>query len=288
MVNTGDSGGGYNRLVRLMRLPRLYRMVRILRLFKFMKVVKNIKSLNYIFSKIRLNSAMTRLIAMIFVALFLVHLMACFWFLAAKFEDFSPDTWVARFELQDADHSTQYMHSLYWCFQTLTTVGFGDYPAVTYMERILSLFWMGLGVVFYSFVIGNFSSMIENNDIMKHQLNVKLKAIAEFTKQTGLPLDIYIKIKRFIENNFYYLFSDDEEDKLIKELPPSMRDEVMNFIHGEIKNSIHFLRECDDQDFLFNLLPLLKYMNYDKGDSIYSLGDHAPQLFFIKRGEVLL
>jgi hypothetical protein len=98
----------------------------------------------------------------------------------------------------------------------------------------MGLFWMGLGVAFYSFVIGNFSSMIENNDIMKQQLNVKLKAIAEFTKQTGLPIDIYLKIKRFIENNFFYLFSDDEEEKLIKELPPGLRDVVMNHIHGEI------------------------------------------------------
>jgi hypothetical protein len=86
----------------------------------------------------------------------------------------------------------------------------------------MGLFWMLLGVAFYSFVIGNFSSMIENNDIIKQQLNVKLKAIAEFTKQTGLPLEIYLKIKRFIENNFFYLFSDDEEEKLIRELPPGL------------------------------------------------------------------
>ena len=32
-------------------------------------------------------------------AIFAVHLISCFWFLAAKFDDFDPDTWVARLEL---------------------------------------------------------------------------------------------------------------------------------------------------------------------------------------------
>lgn len=57
--------------------------------------------------------------------------------------------------------------------------------------------------------------MIENNDIINQELNIKLKAIAEFTKWTGLPLDIYMKIKKFVENNFFYLFSDEEEQELI-------------------------------------------------------------------------
>ena len=64
----------------------------------------------------------------------------------------------------------------------MTTVGFGDVPINTEIEMILSLSMMCMGVVFYSFVIGNFSSMIANNDIVREQMNVKLKAIAEFAK----------------------------------------------------------------------------------------------------------
>ena len=77
----------------------------------------------------------------------------------------------------------------------MTTVGFGDVPVNTSVEIILSLTLMCMGVVFYSFVIGNFSSMIANNDLVREQLNMKLKAIAEFSKQTGLPVELYLKLK---------------------------------------------------------------------------------------------
>lgn len=70
---------------------------------------------------------------------------------------------------------------------------------------------MGFGCAYYSFIIGTLSSMIESNDIMNTELITKLKAIAEFAKRTGLPVDIYMKIKSFVENNFFYLFSKDEE-----------------------------------------------------------------------------
>lgn len=50
--------------------------------------------------------------------------------------------------------------------------------------------------------------------------------MAEFAKKTGLPLDIYMKIKKFVENNFFNLLSDDEEQKLLNQLPPGLRDEV--------------------------------------------------------------
>ena len=36
---------------------------------------------------------------------FMVHLMSCFWFIVAKFEDFGPNTWVTKFEIVDAENS---------------------------------------------------------------------------------------------------------------------------------------------------------------------------------------
>lgn len=69
---------------------------------------------------------------------------------------------------------------------------------------------------------------------MKQQLNTKLKAVAEFAKKTGLPIDIYMKMKKFVENNFFNLMSDDEEGKLLIELSPSLRNEVFKVVHGKI------------------------------------------------------
>ena len=56
--------------------------------------------------------------------------------------------------------------SVYWTFQTVTTVGFGDMPwgNKVLSEYVLSLMWMIFGVAVYSFSVGSVSSMIAASD----------------------------------------------------------------------------------------------------------------------------
>lgn len=90
--------------------------------------------------------------------LLLVHEVACFWFLMARIEDFSPDTWVARKGFVDQTILLNYTWSCYWALQTLVTVGFGDFPAITIAEIIICIAWMYVGVFFYSFLVGAIQS----------------------------------------------------------------------------------------------------------------------------------
>jgi hypothetical protein len=59
---------------------------------------------------------------------------------------------------------------MYWVFQTLTTVGFGDIGAGTYTEKVIALIFMIFGAGFYSFTIGNLSSIISAMDIKASKL----------------------------------------------------------------------------------------------------------------------
>lgn len=104
-----------------------------------------------------MNAGVMRMISVTISVFFLVHLVGCLWFLSAKLDDFNPDTWVVRLNYLDQSPETQYLASLYWALQTLTTVGFGDINATTIPEKILAILWMIFGVGFYSFTIGNLS-----------------------------------------------------------------------------------------------------------------------------------
>jgi len=110
-----------------------------------------------LFDSIKMNAGIVRMISVTITVFFLVHLVGCFWFLSAKLDDFNPDTWVVRFGYLDYDPSQQYLASIYWALQTLTTVGFGDIYAKTIPEKVIAILWMIFGVGFYSFTIGNLS-----------------------------------------------------------------------------------------------------------------------------------
>ena len=60
---------------------------------------------------------------------------------------------------------------------------------------------MIIGVGFYSFTIGNLSSIINTIDVKAAHLQQKLNILTEFAKRTKLPDDVQNRIKRFLENN---------------------------------------------------------------------------------------
>jgi hypothetical protein len=59
---------------------------------------------------------------------------------------------------------------MHWATQTVTTVGYGDVGATTEQEILLSFIWMLVGVAFYSFIIGNFSSIITSNSALQQSV----------------------------------------------------------------------------------------------------------------------
>jgi hypothetical protein len=109
------------------------------------------------FDLINMNVGVVKMLMVAVSVLFLVHLMGCFWFLIARLDNFNPETWVIRKGYIDEEPGIQYLASIYWALQTLTTVGFGDINACTPYEKIVAICWMISGIGFYSFTIGNLS-----------------------------------------------------------------------------------------------------------------------------------
>ena len=66
---------------------------------------------------------------------------------------------------------------MHWATQTVTTVGYGDMPAKTPSEIMLSVIWMFIGVFFYSFIIGNFTSIIIGNMEAEQNINDRIKLV---------------------------------------------------------------------------------------------------------------
>ena len=134
---------------------------------------------------------MTKLIA---TTIFMIHIFSCTWFYVAKFSGFHRDTWVYRYGYVDSDPWEQYIISVYWACQTVTTVGFGDIVSVTRAEFVVCLIWMAIGTLVYTYTVGNMFSIIMGDDeketIHKHKLAV-LRAWAENIK---LPQDIQVRI----------------------------------------------------------------------------------------------
>ncbi len=111
----------------------------------------------------RLNSGnleVERLLLFFFVFGILCHSLSCLWFLVAKLQDFHQGTWVARYGYLDAGVGEQYVASLYFIVETITTVGYGDISGGTPAEQLFCIGLMLIGVVAYSMAISTFSTLM--------------------------------------------------------------------------------------------------------------------------------
>ena len=125
----------------------------------------------------QINEGLARLLKFIFSILLLVHIVGCLWFFTAKLYNFREDTWVKQYKIEDKSEIFQYLSSIYWAFSTIATVGYGDIHAYTNLEKIISIFWMMVGVFFYSFTIGTLTMVLGKIDTSEQQLKQKLEVI---------------------------------------------------------------------------------------------------------------
>ena len=79
-----------------------------------------------------------------------------------------------------------YLWCFYWAFQTLTTVGYGDFGAYNHYEIWVTIFWMMFGVIFYSTVVGTLTSVITEEVLMEEGLMQQLNALDNFAEATSM------------------------------------------------------------------------------------------------------
>ena len=66
---------------------------------------------------------------------------------------------------------------MHWACQTITTVGYGDVKAKTKEELLLSFVWMLVGVGFYSFIIGNFSTIAASTSQLLQTVQIRVQGL---------------------------------------------------------------------------------------------------------------
>jgi hypothetical protein len=89
---------------------------------------------------------------------------------------------------------------VYWAFQTITTVGFGDIGIGTANEYALAVIWMFFGVSFYSYTVGAVAGIIATMDTKSAILSGKLTTLSGYATRIDLPAENHTRIARFLEN----------------------------------------------------------------------------------------
>ena len=132
----------------------------------------------------KLGNGIIEIITLIISILFINHVVACFWYWQCKLQDFPSASWINGKGMIDAPNHVKYIASYYWAFQTIATVGYGDINGkANVVEQVFCICWMIIGVAFYSYTIGNMTSLIAGNDDENEFLNKNMEILKNFNSK---------------------------------------------------------------------------------------------------------
>ena len=133
--------------------------------------------------KLKVNTFMVKMFYAFWNLALLLHLIACSWATASFLELFSDKNWIKQAGIEDYNLYSKYLVSWYWAVVTTTTVGYGDITPTNKFEQGLVVGIIIVGVIYYTYVLGNMSflfSALEIDDTILQIRERQMKRIGNF------------------------------------------------------------------------------------------------------------
>jgi potassium voltage-gated channel Eag-related subfamily H protein 8 len=184
----------------------------------------------------------------VFVMMYVCHIVSCIWYYVGD-DDGGTEGWISKqlplwtgnpaaekADLASVDLSTKYITAFYWSITTISTVGFGDIVAQTQSERLFSIMAEMFGSLMFAVLIGVLGSMMVGQKLLEEKVSKQLSELREFMQAKGIPKELRIKIRRYMETLYEHKSGFDEGD-VLRQLPPAMAQELLHSMYkGLITN----------------------------------------------------
>ena len=137
--------------------------------------------------------------------------MACFWIFTSELsidqimdeegnvvtsedEGMKQTNWILSNGFEDQEIAELYTTAFYFTVTTITTVGYGDISGTNTTERVICIFLMIIGVLFFSFSSGSLTQIISNYEKVNLKLLEKQEVLNKIYKEYSIPSELYYEI----------------------------------------------------------------------------------------------
>ncbi|CAL8311765.1 unnamed protein product [Merluccius merluccius] len=230
----------------------------------------------------RLESLMTkayiwRVIRTIGYLLFMLHLNACFYYVASAYQGIGKTKWVY------SGLGSAYLRCYYFAVRSLINIGGLSEPH-TVFEITFQMTNFFLGVFVFSSLIGQMRDVIGAATAGQTYFRSSMDGTVSYMVNNHIPSLVQNRIRT------WYTYTWDaqgmlDESELLDKMPLVMRTAIAVDINLSTFQKIDLFKGCDQQ-MLVDMLLRLKSIIYLPGDFVVKKGDIGKEMYIIKNGAV--
>ncbi|XP_055363997.1 cyclic nucleotide-gated cation channel beta-3 isoform X2 [Betta splendens] len=230
----------------------------------------------------RLESIMTkayiwRVIRTIGYLLFMLHLNACFYYVASDYQGIGKTPWVY------SGLGSAYLRCYYFAVRSLINIG-GLTEPHTVFEISFQLTNFFTGVFVFSTLIGQMRDVIGAATAGQTYFRTSMDNTVAYMVTNHIPTMVQNRVRT------WYTYTWDaqgmlDESELLDKMPLVMRTAIAVDINLATFQKIDLFKGCDQQ-MLVDMLLRLKSIIYLPGDFVVKKGDIGKEMYIIKSGAV--
>jgi len=233
---------------------------------------------------------MWRMVTTLVVVLYVGHLAACVWAFVSlssvdEFGNFPQSSWAHDWLASNSDYvdkSHLYFFSLYWSFETLSTVGYGDMLPTSTPELVWTSICMLGGTCIFGYVIASLASSITRNDEQAELKRAEISKICTWMNHRKLDVDLRRRIREHFEYR-WRLSSIYDEMEILNSIPSFLRTEVALFMYRDVVKDVDFLHELGNK-CLASLATAVQPVRASPGQAIVQMHQIGMEMYIMQRG----
>ena len=113
--------------------------------------------------------------------------------------EWAKENWIVASGSQELDSPELYATAVYATITFVVTVGYGDILAINYVEKIMAVLMMEIGVIGFSFLQGQFVSIIMSYDEVCADHLYQMNLLSEIQDKYNVGHDLFYDMVRSLK-----------------------------------------------------------------------------------------
>jgi len=283
----GGDSAGVGQVGKILKGARAIRVLRLLRLLKLQRII----NLMYDMIQNEHTFICLNLVKLLVSVLVLNHVIACVWYLIGRLSlESDLRNWIQVGHVDEEELAYRYLTSLHWSLTQFTPASM-DISARNLWERLFSIIVLFFAMVAFSSIVGSITGFMTSLRNLKNEEMKQFWLLRRYLNQREVSSELSNRIFKYLE----YCFQ--KQGKLVQAkhvvilagLSESLQNELFHQMHAPhlVQHPFFWCLDTDMNVVMQRLCSTcLKQHSYAEKELVFSAGEAAQKMFFVKGGNL--